>query len=137
MNRKGFTLIELLAVIILISVITLITIPSIKYASRKINERNYDTKLKMIKASAEDYGDDYKEIILYNSEDTYTDPKDNQAYPSLTVTVSDLLTNGYLVKDSDIDRDDILDPRDKTSLRNKTITIYIKNNNAYAVLNFN
>ncbi len=137
MNRKGFTLIELLAVIILISVITLITIPSIKYASRKINERNYETKLKMIKASAEDYGNDYKEIIQYNSSETYTNPSDSIAYPSVTVTVSDLLANGYLVKDADIAQDDILDPRDKTSLKSNTITIYIKNNSAYAVLNFN
>ena len=115
MDKKGFILIELLAVIILISVITLITIPSIKYASRKINEKNYDTKLKMIKASAEDYGNDYKEIILYNAEETYTNPSDNQTYPAITVTVSDLLANGYLVKDSD--RDYIRKKLDQTLLR--------------------
>ena len=137
MNRKGFTLIELLAVIVLITVITLVAVPSIRYASKKIQEKNYDAKLKMIKASAEDYGNDYKEIIQYNSSTTYTDPNDHQTYPSVEVHVSDLLANGYLVKDADIDRDDILDPRDDSSLKNKSITIYIKNNNAYAVLNFN
>lgn len=136
MNKKGFTLIELLTVIILITVITLVAVPSIRYASKKIQEKNYEAKLKMIKASAEDYGEDYKEVILYNSQTTYTDPKDNQSYPSVEVHVSDLLTNGYLVKDADIDEDDIRDPRDDSSLKNKNITIYIKNNTAYAVLNF-
>lgn len=136
MNRKGFTLIELLAVIVLITVITLVAVPSIKFANRRIQEKNYEAKLKMIKASAEDYGNDYKEVIRYSSSETYTDPTSHESYPSVTVQVSDLLSNGYLVKDADIDTDDIRDPRDDTSLRNKSIIIYIKNNNAYAILNF-
>ena len=129
MLKKGFTLIELLAVIVLISIITLITIPSIKYANKKITEKNYETKMKVIKASAEEYGEDNKMLIMYNPTTTYN------SYPAVVVTIEDLLRNGYLTKDSDIQEDDILDPRDESSMKSKTITIYIKNNAAYAVIN--
>ena len=129
MLKKGFTLIELLAVIVLISIITLITIPSVKYANKKIAQKNYETKLKVIKASAEEYGEDNKRLIMYNPTTTYN------SYPAVVVTIEDLLRNGYLTKDSDIQEDDILDPRDDSSMKNKTITIYIKNSSAYAVIN--
>ena len=129
MLKKGFTLIELLAVIVLISIITLITIPSVKYANKKIAQKNYETKLKVIKASAEEYGEDNKMLIMYNPTTTYN------SYPAVVVTIEDLLRNGYLTKDSDIQEDDILDPRDDSSMKNKTITIYIKNSSAYAVIN--
>lgn len=136
MNRKGFTLVELLAVIVLIAVITLITIPSIKYASKRIQQKNYETKVKLIKAAAEEYGDDYKEIILYSSTNTYTNPSDGQTYPSMTIHVNDLLLNGYLTYDSGETGQVFQDPRDKSDMRYKSMIIYIKNNNPYVVLDF-
>ena len=136
MNRKGFTLVELLAVIVLIAVITLITVPSIKYASKRIQQKNYETKVKIIKAAAEEYGDDYKEIINYSSTETYTNPQDGQTYPSKTINVLDLLFNGYLTYDAGESSQVFLDPRDKSDMSYKSITIYIKNNNPYVVLNF-
>ena len=136
MNNKGFTLIELLAIIALISIITLITIPMIQYAHKKIQESNYNAKKEVIKAAAEDYGEDYKEIILYGTGNT-TDCSSYNA-KCVKVTVQTLLNSGYLVKDSDLPQNevDIRDPRDDSSILNKDIYIYIKNNRAYADLKF-
>lgn len=136
MNKKGFTFIELLAVIVLIAVVITIAVPSIRYADKKFHEKAYNTKVEMIKKGAESYGDDYKEIILYSSESTtYTDPDTGNTYPSITVTVRDLMNNGYVTKDSGLKEADIQDPRDDQTMLNITITIYIKNNRAYAKLN--
>ncbi|MCR5788113.1 MAG: prepilin-type N-terminal cleavage/methylation domain-containing protein [Bacilli bacterium] len=137
MGKKGFTLVELLAVIVLISIITLIAIPSIRYADKKITQKNYETKKELIKTAAEEYGDDYKELIVYASTPTYYTDASGNSYPSLTITVRDLLRNGYITKDTDIKTEDVLDPRDDTSLLDKTIIVYIKNNRSYAKLNFN
>ncbi|MBO4601446.1 MAG: prepilin-type N-terminal cleavage/methylation domain-containing protein [Bacilli bacterium] len=136
MNKRGFTLIELLTIIVLITIITLIAVPSIKYAQNKINNKNYETKKSLIKTAAEEYGEDNREYILYQSTQTYVEPSSGRSYPSMNdVTVSTLLQNGYLVKDNGLTVDDIKDPRNDTSLLTKTITIYIKNGVVYAVLN--
>lgn len=136
MNKKGFTFIELLAVLILISIVILIAVPSIKYADKKLHEKSYKTKSELILNAAKEYGDDYKEIILYSSYGTvYTDPSSGSTYPSVTITVRDLLNNGYVTKDNDIKENDILDPRNDTSMLDKSITVYIKKNRAYAVYN--
>lgn len=136
MNKKGFTFIELLAVLILISIVILIAVPSIKYADKKLHEKSYKTKSELILNAAKEYGDDYKEIILYSSYGTvYTDPSSGSTYPSVTITIRDLLNNGYVTKDNDIKENDILDPRNDTSMLDKSITVYIKNNRAYAVYN--
>ncbi|MBR5662831.1 MAG: type II secretion system protein [Bacilli bacterium] len=136
MNKKGFTFVELLAVIALISIVLLIAIPTIRYADKKFHQKDYNTKIELILNAAKEYGDDYKEIILYSSNgSTYTDPDTNNSYPAVTVTVRDLLNNGYVTKDNDIKGNDILDPRDDSSMLDKSITIYIKNNRAYAKYN--
>ena len=127
MNRKGFTLVELLAIIALISIITLIAIPSIRYANKKITNKNYETKKELIKAAAEEYGDDYKEEIL-NSSTSYN------SYPSKTIHVSDLLQGGYLINDPN--KDSVYDPRNDRDLKNEVIIIYIKNKSPHAVLQF-
>lgn len=136
MNKKGFTFIEILAVIILIALITVIAVPTMKLADKKIQNKNLEAKKELIKIGAEKYGDDNKEVILYQSTTTYTDPSNNVAYPSVTVTVRDLLNNGYLSKDKDSKTDDIKNPVTKASLLTNTVTIYFKNNRAYAKLNF-
>lgn len=135
MNKKGFTFIELLAVIVLISVVLLIAVPTIRYADKKFHKKSYNTKSELILNAAKEYGDDYKEIIMHSSGSMYTDPSTNDTYPSVTITIRDLLNNGYVTKDNDIKTNDILDPRDDSSMLDKTITIYIKNNRAYAKYN--
>jgi prepilin-type N-terminal cleavage/methylation domain-containing protein len=136
MNKKGFTFIELLAVIVLISVVLLIAVPSIRYADRKFHEKAYNTKMELILNAAKEYGDDFKEVIIYNTNgSSYSDPSTGSNYPAVTITVRDLLNNGYITKDNGLNETDILDPRDDSSMLNKSLTVYIKNNRAYAKFN--
>ena len=136
MNRKGFTFIELLAVIVLISVVLVIAVPSIRYADKKFHEKAYKTKTELILNAAKEYGDDFKEVIMYSTNGlVYTDQQTGSTYPAVTVTVRDLLNNGYITKDNDLRRADILDPRDDSSMLNISLTVYIKNNRAYALYN--
>lgn len=133
MNKKGFTFVELLAVIMLIGVILLVAIPSIRYADRKFHEKAYNTKIELIKNAAQEYGDDFKEVIMYSTGGTtFTDPSTGVSYPSTSITVRDLLNNGYITSDNELNREDVLDPRTDKSMLNKLIVIYIKDNRAYA-----
>ena len=52
MNKNGFTFIELLAIIILIGLITIVAVPSIRLADKKIQQKNYDTKVELIEKAA-------------------------------------------------------------------------------------
>lgn len=136
MSKKGFTFVELLAVIVLIGLVIGISVPTIRYADRKFHQKAYNTKIELIKHAAENYGDDYKEVIIDESNTlTYSDPSTNQTYKAINVKVRDLLNNGYISKDNDINQDDVLDPRTKESMLDITITIYVKNNRAYAKVN--
>lgn len=70
-SKKGFTLTEILIVIIIISIILTIAIPSIIAIRRRINERLYETKKSQILVAAEMYGKD-KGITLDTVISVYT-----------------------------------------------------------------
>ena len=55
MNNKGFTLIELLAVIVLIAIIGVITIPNVTKIATGGKQASYDLLVKNIKVAAENY----------------------------------------------------------------------------------
>ena len=135
MNRKGFTFVELLAVIVLIGIIIGISVPVIRYADKKFHEKAYNTKVDLIKNAAKDYGDENIEFINAQTT-TYTEPSSGHSYKAVTITVGDLLDKGYITKDNDIRKRDVLDPRNDESMLDKTITVYIKYNRAYVKLNF-
>lgn len=136
MNKSGFTFIELLAIIVLIGLITLIAIPSIKLADKKIQTKNYNAKKELIKKAAESYGEDNKDILMYSTTTTYTDPSNNVSYPSMNIKVRDLLNNGYINKDKGLKTADVLNPITNQSILNEDIIIYYKNNQVYAKLGF-
>lgn len=138
MNNKGFTFVELIAIIVIIAVITIIAVPSINRADEKINQEMYDTKIKLIKSAAKEYGEDYMDVIVNvadpNDDSTWYHESENK-YPKIEITVEDLYNNGYLVKDSGSNEEDIKDPRDDSSMFDIPITIYIKNNQPYCIIN--
>lgn len=55
MNRKGFTLIELLAVIVLIAILGVMTIPNVTKIATGGKNSSYDLLVKNIKVAAENY----------------------------------------------------------------------------------
>lgn len=95
MNRKGFTLIELLAVIVLISIIMIITVPNVVEYVKSSKETSYKILIKNIVTSAQTY---YEECEYGNlSELDYEDDKaciinDN----SIETTLGTLANLGFL-----------------------------------------
>lgn len=52
MKRNGFTLVEILAVIVIIALLMILTIPNILKISRSTKEKAYETKIDLIEQSA-------------------------------------------------------------------------------------
>lgn len=127
MNKKGFTLIELLAVIIIIGIIAVITVPSIISYTKSANETSYNILIKNIVTASKTY---YEEC-------EYGDLSDNTKYGSyackiensneINTTLKALANTGILsVKDLSEDKETkvVLDPRDTTvDISNCAITI--------------
>ena len=68
LNRKGFTLVEVLAVIVLLSILIAIMIPSVNYLIEKNKEDNYKTLENSILSAAKIYISDnrYNITLEYN-----------------------------------------------------------------------
>lgn len=123
MRNKGFTLIELLAVIVIIGALVAIAVPSVIYVSKNLKTKMYCTKLETIEEAAKLYGQDN---ITTLTGTCAAISKTN----CISTTISNLLTANYL--ESDNSSNQILDPRNKTSLNAKTVYIYKENNRVYA-----
>ena len=91
MNKKGFTLIELIGVMIIISILTILVIPTIVKVLKDNKNKLYYTQVDLIENAARLWGSDNDEK-LSKSEVTY-------------LSVDKLLSEGY------IESDDVVDPR--------------------------
>ena len=63
LNRKGFTLVELLAVLVLLTVIMRIAIPSLTSTLERTAKSQNEARYKMIEANAEQYIVDHKNAV--------------------------------------------------------------------------
>ena len=86
MNKKGFTLSEIIAVIILISIIVAIAVPSVLSVKKRVNERLFEGKKETILVAAELYGQDNPH--LFNPDE-------------FIVTVGELVNANYVEKDTE------------------------------------
>jgi len=135
-NNKGFTLIELLAVIILLSVVVTIAVPSISGISKKVKESMLDTKLDLILESAKLYGGDNISIISESTKIHVPDEEEpTKSYPCENVTIKELVEKGYLTYDKkDIEAGFVMNPKDNSNLNDQVIVVYLKNKRAVTVL---
>ena len=117
-NKKGFTLVELLCVIVILALISVMATTGIITLSNKSKENMYCAKLEMISSIASDYAVKY-EYELNNSTELFN------GYKSLKIKVNDLINSGKLETDKD---DKIINPIDDSSLNDKEIILYLKNN---------
>ena len=67
MNSKGFTLVELLAVLIILSVIMGIAIPTITSSMERTKSKQNDQKYRMLESYAEIYVTDHKNEVYRSS----------------------------------------------------------------------
>ena len=94
-NNKGFTLIEVLAVLVILSIIMAIAIPSISSSMERSKEKQNESKKKMLASYAEIYVSDNKNAIHK------TIGEAGKCY----IAISTLKNNGYLSDDANIDAD--------------------------------
>lgn len=126
-NKKGFTLVELLSVIVILALISVMATAGIITLSNKSKENMYCAKLEMISSVARDYAVKY-EYELNRSSELFN------GYKSLKIKVSDLINNGKLETDKD---NTVINPLDDSSLNEKEIILYLKNNRINAYIDSN
>ena len=116
-KHNGFTLIELLAVIVVLSIIVGIAVPTTIAISKNVKKNMFCKKIKLIEEAAVSYGQDNYSLISASTN-------------GKTIKVSDLVISGYLkkdVKDAQIGQGAIVNPMTNKSMDNFNIKIYINN----------
>lgn len=97
LNRRGFTLVELLAVLVILSAIMGIALPSITSSMERSKDKQNKSKQNMLESFAEIYVADHKNAI-YN----YLDKK---AISKCYISIKTLKDKGYLSDEADLDSD--------------------------------
>ena len=126
MNRKGFTLIELLAVIVLIAIIGIITVPNLLNTVDSSKEASYDILIKNIVTASKTYYEECEYGDLSNKE-KYGEYVCIITDKTITIKLSDLANTGFLsVSVKDVDENNkkqVLDPRNNNNISDCQITI--------------
>lgn len=112
MKRNGFTLIELLAVITIIGVVSLITMPVVQKNINNSKKQAYETQISTIKKAAKDWS---SENLSYLPD---------QDGDSIKITLYTLMSLGYI-------EEDLVDPLTDKYFDTETIITITKNNNNY------
>ena len=110
MNNKGFTLVELLAVLVILSTIMWIAIPSISSSMERAKKKQNNVNTKVLIAAAEMYVADHRYAIM------------KQDGSSCFVDVSSLLEGNYISDDVAVDAD---------GNNINGVIVYTKSNNSY------
>ena len=126
MNRKGFTLIELLAVIVLIAIIGIITVPNLLNTVDSSKEASYDILIENIVTASKTYYEECEYGDLSNKE-KYGEYVCIITDKTITIKLSDLANTGFLsVSVKDVDENNkkqVLDPRNNNNISDCQITI--------------
>lgn len=97
-NKKGFTLVELMAVIIILGIIMLITVPIINRILKNSKENLYNQQVAQIESAAKKWGAEQ------------IDAFDNSVGGIYLLSINELQNSGYL------ESSDISDPRNKKNM---------------------
>ncbi len=118
MNKKGFTLTELLVVVAIISIITLIAVPSVVAINKNMNKRIYGNKVETIISAAQIYAGNNPDIFNGRTE--------------VKVYVRELIQTNYVSSDvaagtgncsSESTMGCLIDPRNKISMNENYVLL--------------
>lgn len=103
-KNKGFTLVELLAVLVILGIVALVSIPAITGSLKNYKYTLYETQIKNIENAARVWGSDHiyelpndensSEDVTYSKSVTYP-----SNYKRLFITLGDLQNEGYIDKE--------------------------------------
>lgn len=112
MRNRGFTLVEILAVITLIGVLALITIPTIDVVIKSTREKGYENQKEVILSAAKDYGaSNMMELPTIDGDYVY-------------ITLGDLKLGGFIEVD-------VINPINEMCISNDTVIVITRKNNNY------
>ncbi len=109
--KKGFTLVELLAVIIILSIILVIVIPTVKDAIEDSKQKAYNVTVESIEEAAKSY--------LYMNSSLYRDEFTANGY--ITIDIQLLKDEGFL-------KSDIRNPMNDEYMDGHVVITYISTN---------
>ena len=113
MKKNGFTLVEILAVLIILGVVMVLTIPAYTSIYTSLKRDTLRGKITEIGTAAKKYGETIKDEIQDTGSMCYT------------TTVAQLIRDGYLA--SDVEKEPaILDPTDNSKLTGDVKICYCK-----------
>ncbi len=110
MNNKGFTLVELLAVLVILSAVMWVAIPSLGSSMERAKKKQNNVNTKVLIAAAEMYVADHRYAIL------------KQKSSSCYIDISTLLEGSYIPGDSAVDTN---------GNELGGVIVYTKENNSY------
>ena len=98
--KKGFTLVELIAVLVILSLISLIAIPTVNNSLKKYKQNLYDDAIANIEQAAKNWGADnigkLPNSSTSNTSMRYPNIDTEQDFSVLQISVKDLQEAGYI-----------------------------------------
>ena len=127
MKKNGFTLIEVLAIMIILGILIVLTIPGYLTVLKDVRRDNYQSKVREIEVAAEKYGERIKDEVK------------NAGAACYRINVEKLIKRGELTSDSDKE-DVIYNVTNNTPLDGEIRICYDNEDfelKAYYTMNFN
>ena len=124
-KNKGFTLIEILIVVIIIGIIFTIGVTSSLGSSKRLNEKLYNERVDLVLTAAKQFGQ--ASTDLFTGTCSYLDEPVSDA-KCFNISMQSLVDNNYLKAE------DIIDPRDKSSMKDTNIEVQFYYDKVYAVV---
>jgi prepilin-type N-terminal cleavage/methylation domain-containing protein len=138
-QRKGFTLVEVLAVLVIISLLMVIAVPTTMTVSKKIKNKMLSNKMELAQKAALLWADDNINCLLASNCVAFTtdtngvpnlecgDP-DDLSIKKCNITINQLAKDNYFEYD-DQNNNIVLNPVDKSSLNTQVVTFKVNINN--------
>ena len=114
--RKGFTLVEVLAVLVILGLLLILTVPAYTSIYAGIKRQNLQSKITEVKTAAKKYGETIKDEIK------------NTGAACYQTSIEKLIKDGYLVSDTDKDAG-MLYKSDKEKMFGYNTSVICENNN--------
>jgi general secretion pathway protein G len=95
LNNRGISLIELIVTLIILSVLSLLILPSAQMTAKRNRELELRRELRMIRTAIDDYRKNYDQAV---AEKKLTSSLDNSGYPETLQVLVDGYDFGGLVK---------------------------------------
>ena len=100
MKNKGFTLVELIAVLVVLSLISLIAIPTVNNSLKEYKQKLYDDAIRNLEQSAKNWGADnigkLPNSVSSNNTMAYPDIDTESEFSTLQIRIKDLQAEGYI-----------------------------------------